>query len=261
MLRNIGSIYEVEKMTKGYDKLAVNHGMVLDLPFREGAGSLTHDVSKAHHILTQHVPGGGSFTWGNLVTGYPYLQFTEVGSGIADGVYLDCPALDTVDLNFTSGDYSLGGWINWTDTGHSVHIFGRNGVNLDGYELYLYAGAQDYLQLRHHHATFCPGTCPPDNERTGRYSGGWTPGTWHFFGVSRSGIDAQMYRNGAAVLTSGDDLHDPDTCNRNLNIGCQYTTDSDWYSGMMGEIYAWNRSLSALEWLQIFDRESHWYGL
>ncbi|GAG70812.1 unnamed protein product, partial [marine sediment metagenome] len=42
----------------GYDKISPNHQILLDLPFREGAGLITHDVAKPHHIadMTGHAP-------------------------------------------------------------------------------------------------------------------------------------------------------------------------------------------------------------
>lgn len=72
-----------------FDKVAVNRQMLLSLPFREGVGTITQDVAKPEHLFTQGDPGGGSFAWGNLATGCPYLEFVSVGFGVTDGVYLD----------------------------------------------------------------------------------------------------------------------------------------------------------------------------
>ena len=90
-------------MTVGYDKIGVNNRQLLALPFNEGIGVITKDVAKPEHLITLNVPGGGSFTWGKMaISGRPYLGFTAIGGGVADGVYLDCPAADTVDMNFIS---------------------------------------------------------------------------------------------------------------------------------------------------------------
>ena len=61
-------------MVRGYDKLHLDYGLLLALPFREGVGLITRDVAMPHHELTQNDPGGGSFTWGRVVSGCPYLQ-------------------------------------------------------------------------------------------------------------------------------------------------------------------------------------------
>ena len=246
---------------KGYDKISVNHGMLLDLPLLEGSGVITRDVAKPHHDpITLEDPGTGSFNWTTLVSGLPCLEFVRVGPAAGEGVYLECDVLDTADLDFTSGDYSIGGWIKWIDTGVSILLIGRYELSLTGWELYLWSGI---LQLRHHHASFCPGTCPPDFERTGASSTGWTAGTWEFFGVSRSGAYPIMYRNGVPLTMAYSPLgiHDPDPCNMDLVIGTRYTKDMDWYSGLQSRPRVWGRSLSEAEWKGIFESEKHWYGV
>ncbi len=244
-------------MTKGYDKVSVNHQMLLDLPFREGVGTITHDVSKIHHILTQHVPGGGSFTWGNLVTGCPYLEFVAIGGGATDGVYLDSSAADTVDMNFTSGDYSIGGWINWgAGTSQSEIIIGRYATQVDGWDIYLNA-VSNTLSHRHHHSSLGAG-----NLKSECFSTGWIPGVWNFFGVSRSGLYPVHYRDGVALTMDygGLTMLDPDTANRDLVIGCRHSKDANWYYDDMCKLRVWDRALSASEWLYIFETERKWFG-
>lgn len=242
---------------KGYDDLPMNSDILLDLPFYEGTGTITHDVAKPHHILTQHAPGGGSFTWGNLVTGHPYLEFITAGGGATDGVYLDCPTADTVDLDFIAGDYSIGGWINWTNVAASSLIAGRYELDVDGWEIYLYGGgADDILTVRHHHAAGA-------TLRTACYSVGWTPSTWLQWGISRSGVSTSHYRNGVSlnVTCSTGGLINPETCNQDLVIGARYTKDADWYKGMMSRPRIWDRALSASDWMEIFEIERDWYGV
>jgi len=246
-------------MVKGYDKLSLDHGLLLDLPFREGVGVITRDIARPHHLLTQRDPGGGSFAWGNLATGCPYLEFVTVGFGAADGVYLDCPAADTPDLDFTSGDYSIGVWVNHADTGHfnPKIVIGRYGVDLDGWEVYLERDTGlgvHYLEHRHHHA--------PD--RDGCYSTGWTPDSgWAFLGISRSGLYPQHYRNAIPLEMSysAGGLLDPDACNRDLVIGARYTKDADWYKGRMWRPRVWGRSLALEEWQMIFEMERQRFGV
>jgi len=243
-----------------YDKLAINENILLDLPFREGIGAITHDVAKPHHLLTQHVPGGGSFTWDNLASGYPYLKFTAVGEMPADGVYLDCPAGDTVDLDFTSEDYSIGGWINWaTGASASAILIGRYRLNTDGWEVYLTETGWPHiyhLSLRHHHSAGA-------SLRTSSDSLGWTPGSWYLFGISRSGASAVHYRNGVPLDTtiSEGGLIDPESNDDDLVIGTRFTKDSNWYNNMMGRIRAFGGvALSADDWMSIYQHEKGWFS-
>lgn len=257
-------------MVKGYDKLSLDHGLLLDLPFREGVGVITRDIARPHHLLTQHDPGGGSFAWGNLATGCPYLEFVTVGFGVGQGVYLDCPAADTLDLDFTSGDYSVGVWVNHADTGHFKPkiVIGRYAVDAiapitfgDGWEVYLETDTGlgvHYLEHRHHHFSLDP------NFRDGCYSTGWTPDSgWAFLGISRSGLYPQHYRNAIPLEMSYSvgGLQDPDTANRDLVIGARYTKDQDWYKGRMWRPRVWGRALAREEWEMIFEMERPRFGV
>ena len=251
-------------MTVAYDNIPVNRGLLMGLPFREGAGVVTRDEAKLHRVVTLTDPGGGSFAWGNLARGLPYLQFAAVGGGPADGVYLVCPAADTADMDFTNDDYSIGGWINWDATGGwSEIIIGRYGVELDGWETYLDISGHlpigNTLTLRHHHVSLAP------NLNSNCYSEGWTPGQWWFLGVSRTGgnLYPVHYRNAVLVEMSYETggMLDPDSCNRDLVLGCRYTKDANWYRNMMWNMRVWSRSLSLAEWNFIFNREGHWFGV
>jgi len=241
-----------------FDKIDVNRGLLLSLPFREGTGLITHDVAKPEHLLTQHDPGGGSFAWGNLPSGCPYLQFLPIGGGAADGVYLDAPAADTVDLNFTSGPYSIGGWINWgAGTNQSEILIGRYATEVDGWDCHLNATLGATLSVRHNHSSLVP-------DHTTCFSIGWTPGEWHFMGISRTGPDVAHYRNGIPLTMAPTPtaMGDPDTANRDVVMGARaITLAGNWYYDMMWDIRVWGRALSGDEWKFIFNRERHWFGV
>ncbi len=246
-------------MTVGFDNLAINRDLLLGLPFREGGGVITQDVSKPRRQLTQHVPGGGSFNWGNLATGIPYLQFIPIGAGATDGVYLTCPAADTGDLDFTTGDYSIGGWINWgAGTNQSEILIGRYATEVDGWDIYLNA-VSNTLSHRHHHSSL------PGNLKSECFSAGWIPGEWEFFGVSRIGGDLYPihYRNAIPLVMTYDSsgMLDPDTCNRDLVMGARAVTLAEnWYYGMMWNTRVWGRALPQEDWNFILHQEGHWFG-
>jgi len=244
-------------MTVGFDNLAINNGLLLGLPFREGSGLVTYDYARPKRVLTQNIPGAGSFSWGNEATGIPYLEFTPV-AGV--GVYLECPAADTADLDFTTGDYSIGGWINWTaGTAQSQIVIGRYGTDIDGWDCYLNSVSSS-LSQRHSHNSLAP------NTNSQCFSAGWIPSTgWHMFGISRLGASLYPlhYRDAVPLVMSYEatGMLDPDTCNRNVVMGVRaITLGNNWYYGKMWNIRVWNRALSQEEWQFIYHQEGHWFG-
>ena len=257
---------------KGYDKIPVNHQMLLDLPFTEGTGVITRDVAKPHHIpITFEDPGGGSFVWTSLVSGQPCLELVTVGFGANDGVYLECIAANTLDLDFTTEDYTILAWVNHGIAGNLKPkiLIGRYEIddfvllNNTGWEVYLETNAGvDYLELRHHHGSLGAG----DDKRDGCYSKEWTTGTWDLLGITRHKVAGtswpQHYRNGVPVTTTYEitGLRDPDTCDQDLVIGSRFSKDADWYKGYVSRPRIVGAELSAYQMRYIYETEKHWYG-
>jgi len=234
---------------KGYDKLAVDYGLLLALPFREGVGTITRDLAMPHH---QNVTLVGVPTWVQVpISNLTVLDFDGIGD------YLDCPAANTGDLNFTTGDYSIACWIYKVHSATSDILVGRYGVDFDGWETYFYEPApHEYLTLRHHHGSLAP-------DRTGCYSDNWSINTWWLVGITRSGAYPKHFRNGEEVEVTYDPggLLDPDTCNRDLVIGTRFTKDSDWFTGKMWNLRIWDRELSEEDMRFIFEAERHLFGV
>ena len=246
---------------KSYDKIVEYDSLLLDLPYREGTGVKTFDHAKPHHPLTMEDPGGGSFVWTTLPSGLMVLEFVTIGGGGTDGVYIKGLAADTVDFNFTAGDFSIGCWVNWDSTGGwSEMMMARYIIDQCGWELYFdVSGGLNTLSQRHNHLSLTP------NLNSNCYSTGWTPGTWAFVGVSRVGgnLYPQHYRNGnaLAMFYEASGMLDPDTCVQTFQIGCRYTLNANWYKGLMWRPRIWNRALSQNEWKNIFERERDWFGV
>jgi len=213
--------------------------MLLDLPFLEGVGAITQDVAKPHHPVTLvNAP-----TWASLASGKSVLTLNGTTQ------YLQCLNALCADLGFTDGDYSVGGWIDWSDTGNSEIVIGRWQLNVGGWELYLTKiETVSSLTLRHHHAGGA-------STRTACYSVGWEPDVPVLFGISRSGGEALHYRNGEAldVVTTEGGLIDPEATAYDLVIGTRFTKDANWYKNNFGRLFIVGEALSADDWSEIYE--------
>lgn len=233
-----------------YDDISYNSDVLLDLKFMESTGTITHDVGKPHHIITLN----NTPTWTSIASGLQVLQFNGTTN------YLDASNASTADLGFTTSDYTLSGWINWTDTGTTVKIFGRNeisviGVGVGGWELYFYGSAgHNYLQLRHCHSAGATTT-------TGAFSEDWIPGTWWHFAVVRSGGACTHYRNGVALITSVSPggLIDPEATTQDFVIGTRWTKNTDFYSGQIANLKICNATISASDIKSMYEIEKRWF--
>jgi hypothetical protein len=237
---------------KGYDNLELNRQILLDLPFREATGVITHDVAKPHHIATLTGPP----TWDEVaLSGLGVLSF----DGAAQ--YLEIPAADSLDLDFT-GDFSLAAWVspNYVGMGAMV-IICRNTTDVCGWCMWLYENPTlgTLLSLR----TSQGGATP----HTECYAAGFPDSVWQLVGYSRgsAGLTATCYKNGQPVTTvlGPTGLLDPVACGAadKLLIGVQDGEIANFYKGKMWRPRAWPRQLSADEWAQIFDYEKHWFGV
>ena len=218
-----------------------------DAPMREGVGVITQDVSKNHSVVTLVATP----TWSSLDTGLGYLTF--------DGAteYAEAQSTATGNLDFTTGDYSLGAWFKWETGDDSQHIMGRYELNVSGWELYLYSTLT--LTLRHHHAA---GT----DLRSAQYSAGWSKDVWWFMGISKpAGGDAVFYRGSATgdlevIDTVGATPEDPETETRDLTIGVRYSKDDNYFKGGMWRPRCWSTALTADDWLTIHALEKGWFA-
>jgi len=202
-------------MSVAFDKIATNYQLLMSLPFHEGSGIITHDVAK---VLRPPMDLVGFPSWVSLANGRGVLEFNGAGD------YGCIPAADTADLDFTTEDYSITGWLYNEHSATSDMVIARYALDICGWELYFYEPApHHYLTLRHHHASLSP-------DRTGCFSDDWPLTTWCFMGITRHGAYPKHYRNGKEVEVTYDvgGLGDPDAGNRDLVVGCRDTKDTDW---------------------------------
>ena len=225
-----------------YDNLGLNEDIQLDLSMLEATGLVTHDESLNHSMATLH---------GTFLTPF-WLQTTPGTYGLRMNLqyptfdtehFLDIPAANCANLDFTTTDYSLAMWFNWTDTGLSQILMGKYVVNNNGWEVYLTNTplAPNSLTVRHHHPA-------GSVVRTGNYSLGWTPGVWYLWSYTRTGATCQHYRNGEPVTTISDVMQDPaSNVASDFRIGCRYSEDANWFKGSFHRPRAWSRALTAGE--------------
>ncbi len=229
-------------MTVLYDKISYNQRALLDLPFREGIGVITQDVAKPHHPVTLV----GAPAWAALDSGKMALTLGGVGSGD----YGQCLNADCVDLGFTSGDFSIGGWFKWEDTAEDSQILiARYELSVGGWEVYLTeVGALRYLTLRLHHAGGA-------SARTAGYSLGWAYSTLAHFGITRSGSTMYHYRNGEPITTVSDVLIDPESTTQDLVVGVRYTKDANFLSGRLPRLFVTGEALTAEDWRSMYKNQ------
>ena len=237
-------------MSVHYDDLDINRDIRFDIPLREGVGIVrTHDVTHHHPLVTLV----SSPAWTILDSNLGCLTL----DGAAD--HLTSSGVDTALMDFTSADYSIGGWYLNLTGDPSQELINRYLLNNNGWELYHYSNG--IMTLRHHHAATLVG----GNPRSAIYSTGWAYNTWYFMGITRSaGEDAIFYRGDAngfgliPTISSAGGLHDAESCNQNLYIGCRGAA-SNWHTGMFWRYRAWARALTQSDWQSIFERELRWF--
>jgi|GEM_PF-2318871 len=233
----------------GYDKIDVNKGLLLDLPFEEGVGVLAHDVAKPHHVasLAGHAPA-----WSEIVSSG--LGILDFGAGL--NTYLEIPGADTLDLDFT-GDFSLAAWICPIYTAQPLVIMCRNTTGTCGWCMWLYNNITygPILSFRASHGGVAPG-----------YSECWAgnfPGSvWQLAGYSYDSVAQTItcYKNGLPITTNyTPPFPAPVACGagNKVLIGCQEGEASNWYEGKMRRPRAWGRTLSDSDWRFLWNSEKH----
>ena len=230
-----------------YDSLGLNEDIQLDLAMLEATGLIIHDESKNHSMATMRSAIGAPL-WQQTAAGNFGLMVNQAYPLLNTNHYVDIPAADCANLDFTSGDYSLAIWFYWYDTGYASQVvMGKYVINSRGWEVYLTeVGALRYMTVRHHHAGGAA-------LRTASYSLGWEYGEDHLFSYSRIGTTGYHYRDGEPIATVSDVLIDPESSIADdFRIGCRYTEDSNWFKAKFHRPRAWSRALTADEHRLLF---------
>lgn len=225
----------------GYDKVALNHGLLLDLPFDEAMGTIAHDRAKPHHELTL----SGTPTWTQLASGLTVMEF-------GGGDFLECPAASCTDLDFTTGDFTLAAWIKFTGSLSDI-IVCRGLFDADGWNWLIIFAIPCVIQFQ---------TCQAGATQYTQGDIGDAKNNWCLLGLSRSGANAIPYKNGVATTISFVGTHiDPVTSARKLHVGISDNEISYPFNGQMYRPRIWGRKLTTADWMNLFQTERHWFGV
>lgn len=230
----------------GYDKISLNHQLLLGLTFEEMTGLITHDRAKPYHPMTLT---GTPPTWHSLPSGLPYIEL----DGAND--FLECPAANSDDFNFVAGDFTLLAWV-WLDVMGTKWLFCHGATDVCGFELY-HSVINNTIALRTNQLG--------DHTGISAINSGFAILAWQLVGVTRHLTDGQFYLQGQPIITTlNGGMTDPVTCGvgvKKLLIGIYDTEALGPWNGRIALPRIWNRALSAEEMLQIFSLERHWFGV
>jgi hypothetical protein len=228
-------------MSRSIDKDPLYQQLLFSLPMREGTGTVgTADVAKPHHPVTlTHAPA-----WTALTSGLYVLDFTA-----AHPDYLEATNASTVDLDFTTGDYSMDLWVNPDAIALNQWLMARGAGNTSGWMLYLSGGG--VITVR---------TAQGGTQQITTSSACIAAGTWANIGFSRQGANIRTYSNGQDVTNSAAAHINPLTSALALRL-CYSTSDTYPYDGRLWNPRIWGRALRPDEHKQIFDRERAKFGV
>jgi hypothetical protein len=231
---------------QGYNKIRLNHQLVLDLTMEEvsgAAGDYIHDRARPHHDALLH---GATIGWTQLLSGLYVMDFT---AGSPD--WLDIGAAASADLDFTTEDFSVGEWVNLDSLAANRSIMCRGLLDTDGWHCQVLMdgsiifftnqlGADQYSQSS---------------------AGLITVGYSYLVGFSRREGSVRCYINGVDVTETAGTHIDPATANRELHIGIYDNETGSPWEGQKWRPRIWgSRVIEDWEWLELFNMERHWFG-
>lgn len=227
-----------------YDKVALNTGLVLDLPFREGVAAVACDVSKTH---AGGVDNAAAPTWTQLASGI----WSRTFNGTTQYFVVTTGVLNGVDA------YSTATWFKTAAGGGGVD--GRRVLFESKAAGNAYALSQCVVGTTN---KFRSGALLTDagfvtvDSVTTIVDGTWYLGVATFERNSFHKVYLQgAYENQGAVTDAATETF------TSINFGTYRTADNRWFSGQIGRIRMWSRALSALEIAALFASEKGLHGL
>jgi len=233
-------------LSKGYDSdLMID--LLLDIQMREGSGTKTQDWAKPHH---KDVTLNGAPTWiqGGVSGKLNYLKFA-----LATSDFISIAQADSVDLNFTTEDFSGAIWMNSYNALWDYFMY-RQRPNWEaapngGWSFQIMnTGGLGSILVETTEAG--PTTVETHSKEL------ITSGVWHFLAFTRDGTSIRTYIDGVdqtdvegthnAILTCG---------NEDLTIGRYSSIGPDYCDCDMHRPRIWGRTLSPQEIKFIYNSE------
>jgi len=232
-------------MSVGYDNEAINHNLVLDLPFTEGTGPVARDVSKSRYPFD--LTGAPTYDF-SLASGLGVMDFVAVNPDFLEAAIADVP-----DLDFTTEDFSIAAWIN-PDTlvgGLELYCHGQDSVT--GYSIRVLANGSVVFSSNQGGA----------QQQVISAVGTVVINTWQLIGISRSGTLVEIFKNELETsYVAQPVIVNPLTSARKVLIGVYDDENTDPWSQYIGRVRAWlNRALTKADYQHIWNTERHWYGV
>lgn len=228
-----------------FDKYSLNRQVELALFAREMSGVQTFDVSRNRMPFTL---SGTPPTWGQTAQMTPYISLNGVNDSI------QCPAADSVAVNFTNEDFTLLIWVN-ADPSSSDMLLTQGVTDVDGWEFFV-TDFNRTISLRTNQAG-----AHTDVAAVGCF----TPNIWQQIVAVRRGAYAQVYINAVpAVMTLGAGLSDAVSVAGGdiLYVGAKAAGNylQGYVAGGRCGPRIWSRALSPMEVKSSFESERHSLG-
>ena len=239
-------------MSVGYDNLPINFQQLLSAPFREGVGGTgdpTHDVAKPHHPL---ILRGATVAWGQVALSN--LTYIHLWPNSPD--FIDCPALDTVDLDFIGDDFSMMCWIYPESLVGGRAIMYKGVQDNDGWGWFVRATGQQWFETNQLGAGLHQATQSP--------AGDVVINTWWLLGMSRTGGAVALFKNGIEVTDPAETaahINPASSAARELHIGIADNETLYPYDGFMWNPRIWERHLILTDFAQVFEYERDFFGV
>ncbi len=229
-------------MTIGYDNLDINHNIILDLPFREGAGTIAQDVSKSRYPFTLT----GAPAYAQLASGIGVLNFTPID-------FLEAAIADVPNLDFTIEDFSIVSWVDPDTLVGDLTLLCHGLASATGYYIDCLANGSVAFYSNQGGA----------QQSVISATGAVVINTPRLIGISRSEGLVQIFINGEeTVYVTQDDITHPLTSAEKVLFGVYQDETTNPWSQYLGRQRAWlNRSLTADNHRFIWRTEKDWYGV
>ncbi|MDD3102513.1 MAG: hypothetical protein PHE59_05205, partial [Patescibacteria group bacterium] len=232
-------------VNRSWDKNPLHQGLVLCLPFMEGQGAADgdqiRDIAWPHHKVDWVTAPSGASAWRKQTSGLWCPDFSSV--------YAKCLAADSLDLNFTSSDFSMAAWVQMDDVSMTMDVINRS--NASGGWVFRFNG--DNIQL----STYEP------TARNAVAADCLTNNLWKMVGLSRMGTTVAISINAVAqTITSNDMTGNPaSTPTADLYVGARGATPDRYINGRMMWVRIWNKFVQLSAWDLIFNSERRWFGV